>query len=139
MRKILFLLLAFTFVANAETREFSNIRKCSKTEDRLICSQKSYDAKGFVYFPAKQKLYVMRSSTQSVIYSIHKASGYETFEGERGNITYLFSDIDDIESLYCYNDKTIYRYLDKYGFEKKETFKGKGREFCEEKFNKLLP
>ncbi len=140
MKFFFILLLSFIALANsAEHYNFENIRKCSKVEDRLICSQKSYDAKGFVYFPSKHKLFVFDNHATATSLYIYKTSGYVIGENERGQEVYSFQETDDIESFSCYKEKTVHRYLDKYGFEKKETLNGRGREFCEEKFNKLLP
>lgn len=134
------ILLAFIAVANsADQYNFENIRKCSKMEDRLICSQKGFDTKGFVYFPSKHKLYVFGNGSMAATYSIYKTSGFVVSEDMRGEEVYTFQDTDDIETFYCYKDRTIHRFLDKYGFEKKENLSGRGREFCEDKFNKLLP
>lgn len=124
---------------SADRYDFENIRKCSNVEDRLICSQKSYDTKGFVYFPSKQELFVFENCTTVTNLYIYKTSGYVIGKNKKGQEVYSFQEAEKIESFICDKEKTVHRYLDKFGFDKNETLNGMGREFCQEKFNNLLP
>jgi len=140
MKKIVFWLFAFVAMVNAaEHLDFKNVRKCSNVEGLLICSQKGYSTTGFVYAQSKNKLYYLYAGSLGTSFSVYKTSGFTIKEDLYEEEIYSFQDTDEIESFSCYKDKVIHKFLDKYGFEKRETLNGKSKDFCEDKFNKLLP
>lgn len=147
MKKTIIAMLMLIAYANSGNLTKHNINKCTKLEDRLICSIGSSHAQGFVYFFNDKKLYDYETSTTIIFGTdkapgklrIHKAKNYQLLKDEKGRKYCEFTGVSNIEDFYCYQDHTKHYFTDKYGFGRDEILKGKGFNYCDSMFNKLLP
>lgn len=147
MKKILLACLIFVASVYADGKTFHKIQKCTKTQDRLICSQDGYNTEGFVYIFKDQKLYVHKSYFEDSFlgdrspsqFLVFKAESYDYYKNDRGQNECHFTNVREIEEYYCYRENTKHYFQDKYGFKRMEILKDQSFEYCDEKFNKLLP
>ncbi|MDO4947835.1 MAG: hypothetical protein Q4E52_09680 [Fibrobacter sp.] len=147
MKKILFLIVLSAVCVFAGGKKFEHIRKCTKTDDRLICSQDGNNTEGFVYMFKDHKLYVHRSRFEGLFlgerspsqFIVYKADSYDYHKNEDGGSECYFANVEDVEEFYCYQIETKHYFVDKYGFKRMEILKEKSFDYCDEKFNNLLP
>lgn len=147
MKKTFVAILMLIAYANSGNLTIRNINKCTKLEDRLICSIESYHAQGFVYFFNDKKLYDYETATAILFdtdkspgkLKIHNAKNHRLLRDEKGRKYCEFTDVSNVDEFYCYQDRTKHYFTDKYGFRREEVLKGKDFSYCDSMFNKLLP
>ena len=149
MKKIA-ILIAFLLSTNIVLADptFDRINKCTKIDDRLICSQDFSEITGFVFFFGKHKLYALRHFTSMFsngeefsVLTKYKCKQLVTSGNPKNADSYTCPDSKVLESFTCdRSSHTItHKYQDKYGFWQKENLEGDADTFCIDEFKKLLP
>lgn len=125
-------------------------KKCTMVDDRLVCSQEYHEEKGFVYFPKKNRLYVLdhgHSEGEGLLgsvywteFGIYSCADMEPSNKARTPQSFTCLNEKRIKRYVCYSGSfVVLHYEDKYGFPKSDRIQTKSRRFCEEKFEELLP
>lgn len=162
MKKVIFALSLF-ILSNTTFADltFNKLNKCTKTEDRLICSKDHHKPSGFVYFFDKHKLYSLFNGSEIsyeeagpfaalgynlTIFYEYTCNEMVPSDNAQTPESYTCQKYKEVKHYACNPGRrkgergtVILHYEDKYGFSQKKNIDADGATFCQDEFKKMLP